>query len=267
MIGEEQPASTLAFCWRIERRDGAGLALTSHDSALLREGILYRPDPGVVPSAITRTLGLEPNSGEVAGALSSAALTATDLRLGRWNGARVTLSACDWQDESQPKTLLSGELGEVALEGESFSAELRGVAWRLNESVCPSTSPECRAEFGDKACRVDLANRTTRATVIAAAGVEIELDRNVGEDVLFGRFQYMSGANCGASTIVLAVTGRVVRLRDLPRAAVEPGCAVRVRQGCDKRFATCRSRFQNAANFRGEPHLPGNDLLTRYPGA
>ena len=34
-----------------------------------------------------------------------------------------------------------------------------------------------------------------------------------------------------------------------------------------KLFATCRDRFANAQNFRGEPHLPGNDLLTRYPGA
>ncbi|MBN8804942.1 MAG: phage BR0599 family protein, partial [Sphingopyxis terrae] len=30
--------------------------------------------------------------------------------------------------------------------------------------------------------------------------------------------------------------------------------------------ATGRSRFSNAVNFRGEAHLPGNDLLTRYPG-
>ena len=41
---------------------------------------------------------------------------------------------------------------------------------------------------------------------------------------------------------------------------------VSLTEGCDKRFATCRTRFANSANFRGEPHLPGNDLLTRYPG-
>jgi len=29
---------------------------------------------------------------------------------------------------------------------------------------------------------------------------------------------------------------------------------------------TCSARFGNAVNFRGEPYLPGNDLLTRYPG-
>ena len=35
--------------------------------------------------------------------------------------------------------------------------------------------------------------------------------------------------------------------------------------GCDKRFATCHNRFNNAVNFRGFPHIPGNDFVIRYP--
>lgn len=31
--------------------------------------------------------------------------------------------------------------------------------------------------------------------------------------------------------------------------------------GCDKSFATCRSKFGNGINFRGFPHLPGNDFI------
>jgi hypothetical protein len=38
-------------------------------------------------------------------------------------------------------------------------------------------------------------------------------------------------------------------------------------EGCDKSLATCATRFANMVNFRGEPYLPGIDLLTRYPGA
>ncbi len=53
----------------------------------------------------------------------------------------------------------------------------------------------------------------------------------------------------------------------LPAFAIEPGTPVELTEGCDRRFETCVARFANAANFRGEPHLPGNDLLTRYPGA
>ena len=58
-----------------------------------------------------------------------------------------------------------------------------------------------------------------------------------------------------------------MRLADPPTGPVAEGARVMLTQGCNKNFATCRDRFANAVNFRGEPYLPGNDLLTRYPGA
>ena len=38
--------------------------------------------------------------------------------------------------------------------------------------------------------------------------------------------------------------------------------------GCDKRFATCQAKFDNTLNFRGFPHMPGNDyvLAVARPG-
>ena len=36
-----------------------------------------------------------------------------------------------------------------------------------------------------------------------------------------------------------------------------------VTAGCDKRFRDLPRRFANAANFRGFPHMPGNDRLMR----
>lgn len=37
--------------------------------------------------------------------------------------------------------------------------------------------------------------------------------------------------------------------------------------GCDKRFTTCRNKFGNGVNFRGFPHLPGNDFIIGGTGA
>jgi uncharacterized phage protein (TIGR02218 family) len=44
-------------------------------------------------------------------------------------------------------------------------------------------------------------------------------------------------------------------------AIVAPGDAFVVTAGCDKSFATCRDRYGNFKNFRGFPHIPGNDFL------
>jgi uncharacterized phage protein (TIGR02218 family) len=260
--------TSIALCWKLERADGAGIALTSHDQALLNDGVLYEAAPGMMPASITRGLGLEPVSSEIAGALSAAALAESDLELGRWDGATVQLSASDWVDpEAVPITLLAGEVGTVTIDGDRFTADLSGASAKLDAAPCPATSAECRAHFGDKQCRVDLAGRTVLATVVSYSEGAMTLDQSVDDRFVLGRLRYMSGDNCGATTVVLSASGTVVQVRDIPRAAVECGCSVELREGCDKRFETCVSRFSNGVNFRGEPHLPGNDLLTRYPGA
>ena len=52
--------TSLALCWRLERLDGAGIGLTSHDEAVTIEGVRHEPTPGMTPAAVTRPLGLEP---------------------------------------------------------------------------------------------------------------------------------------------------------------------------------------------------------------
>jgi uncharacterized phage protein (TIGR02218 family) len=260
--------TSIALCWRLERCDGAGIGLTSHDQPIVRDDISFEPTPGMNPASIVRGLGLEPNSCEIAGALSSDAIDEGDLELGRWDAARVQLTAYDWGGPTElPIELLAGEVGAVSIKDEAFTADLLGAAVKLEAPVCPATSAECRAHFGDKDCRVDLAGRSLNATVVSVDGGSLTVDQAVDDRFVLGRLRYMSGANCGKSTVILTASGRMVGIRDLPRGIVEAGCRVELREACDKRFATCVSRFDNAANFRGEPHLPGNDLLTRYPGA
>lgn len=264
----EGELTSMALCWRLERPDGAGIGLTSHDRALTIGGLIHEPTPGITPAAIVRSAGLDPHSGEVGGALSSDALDERDLAVGRWNGATISLIAVDWNDPgAEPITLISGELGTVALAGDTFTAELNGAAAKLERPACPATSAECRAQLGDKSCRVDLAGRTLIARISAIADGELTLDQAVDERFLFGRLRYLDGENAGMASVILAASGDTVRPRDLALGAIEPGERVELREGCDKRFGTCSTRFANAVNFRGEPHLPGNDLLTRYPGA
>ena len=50
----------------------------------------------------------------------------------------------------------------------------------------------------------------------------------------------------------------------MPQAIAE-GDTFTVTAGCDKRFATCRDKFANVVNFRGFPHIPGNDFIVSYP--
>lgn len=264
----EGELTSLAFCWRLERRDGAGLALTSHDQRIERGGVAYTPSPGMIPAAIVRRRGLEPQSSEIDGAVSDEALTDDDLELGRWDGARVTLEALDWSAPDADGLLLtSGEIGPIAVADGGFTAELVGPAAALDAPACPTTSSECRARLGDRQCRVDLSGRRLEAVLVEQAEGRLMTSPAANEDFAAGEVVVVSGPMSGFRSPIINVEGGAAILRDPPRRAIGAGARLWLSQGCDKTFATCRERFGNAINFRGEPHLPGNDLLTRYPGA
>jgi len=62
----------------------------------------------------------------------------------------------------------------------------------------------------------------------------------------------------------MAATRCWVELWQALAQAPAPGTRVSVTAGCDKQFATCRGVFANAANFRGFPHMPGDDFVMQY---
>lgn len=262
------PLTSLAFCWLLERKDGAGLALTSHDEAVVAGGVRYEPAPGMTPASIRSSLGIEPQASEVAGSLSATAISEVDVFAGRWDGAALALRAVDWTvPEAEAVELVAGELGSITRRDEAFETELKGAAARLEAPVCPHTSPQCRARLGDKACRVDMAGRSVRAAVVSVAGTEVTLDQAVGPEFQFGQLRVLRGKASGERRTILGVSGPVVTMQMALAGMPVTGDLVELTEGCDRTLATCSGRFGNAANFRGEPHLPGNDLLTRYPGA
>ena len=80
-----------------------------------------------------------------------------------------------------------------------------------------------------------------------------------------GLVTFTAGANAGRAVEVKrhALSGAIATLElwQAPGAAIAPGDTLVVTAGCDKRLATCRERFANTLNFRGFPHMPGNDFL------
>ncbi|MGH6653326.1 MAG: DUF2163 domain-containing protein [Sphingopyxis sp.] len=259
---------TLAWCWRLARRDGVVVGLTSHDRDLMVDGTPYRAAPGMKPSALETKDSLEVETMDLEGAVSSAAIAAADLDAGRWDGAQLVLMVTDWSaPDAAPVVVARGELGAVERRGAAFAAELQGVLRSLDGPACPATSPSCRAALGDRACRIDLAPLTHVRRVVAVDGRTVTLDAPVAAGTLaFGELLWTQGAACGLASPVIADDGTVLTLAEAPGVLPDLPARVRLTEGCDRQLATCSARFANAANFRGEAHLPGNDLLTRYPG-
>jgi uncharacterized phage protein (TIGR02218 family) len=265
------PVTSAAYGWRLERRDGVTLAFTSHDRDIEIDGVRHLSSPGMLPSSILESLGVETDGLEVKGNLDSTAIRVEDLEAGRWSRARLTIYLFDWSAPSTGKRMLAtGELGEISYSSYGFEAELRGLTALLDRPVVPQTSPGCRAAFCDMACGLNQRRFAYEHLIQQAIAEQIVFASPLPGTInafAFGRLRWLDGANCGlVSDIASSAANHVILVRTPPFIPVA-GARVELIEGCDKTIATCSARFANAINFRGEPYLPGNDLLTRYPGA
>lgn len=254
-----------ATFWRVFRRDGVTLGFTSHNRNLTFEGVLHRAAPGMVPTAIRMTADLSEDSAGVDGVLSHSSIRATDLAAGLFDRAAVQIGIVDWET-LDCETLYSGTLGRIQDDGFSYSAELLSAKQALEQDLVPRTSPTCRARFCGPGCGLSAIKFTTRVELSA---VDPDLNRVSfagagGSNFVDGEVRFLDGPQTGIIFGVLSTNGNWMTLDRPISALLTPGIAAEIREGCDHTISTCASRFSNARNFRGEPFLPGNDLLARY---
>lgn len=84
-----------------------------------------------------------------------------------------------------------------------------------------------------------------------------------------GAFIFESGDNAGRLIEVKtwdAETNRIQLFLPAPYPVLV-GTTARIYPGCDKRLETCIDVFNNVLNFRGEPYIPGQDDILKYPDA
>ncbi len=267
-------ATTLCRCWRLVRADGAELGFTDHDRTVSFAGLDYEPGTGLDASDTVAHAGLQVGGLEVAGAFSSDRLDEADLNAGLYDNAGVETWLVNWADPAMRHLLATGSIGEVRREDGAFIAEIRGSAHALSQEQGRLFQLTCDADLGDARCGIDLTDPQWSAAA-TVTGFEdrqtIFCDLFAGKpDGFFDRglVTFTSGANAGAAMEVRRHRDEAARARiDLWLPMANPLAAAdtfSITAGCDKRFATCRDRFANAVNFRGFPHIPGNDFALSY---
>jgi uncharacterized phage protein (TIGR02218 family) len=266
-------ATTLCWCWKLMRRDGLVQGFTDHDAPLALGGVTYQAVSGFIASEVQSSLGLAVDNLTLAGALSAATLNGADLAAGLYDGAAIAIWRVNWCDVAQRVLMRAGTLGEVTRAGSAFTAEIRGLAQALNQPVGRVFGHLCDADLGDARC--GLAITAANGAVVTAADARrftvSGLDAAAAGDFTGGKLSFTSGANAGRTLEVKrhAVSGGIVSLElwQAMSEAVMAGDAFTVTPGCDKQFATCKTRFANAVNFRGFPFMPGNDAVVAAPHA
>lgn len=267
-------ATTLCWCWKLARKDGVLQGFTDHDLSVAFDGLTYEATSGFTASELHDSIGLSVDNLDVQGAITSDRLSEGDLLAGLYDDAEVEIYRVNWQQPAQRILMRSGSLGEVRRTEQSFVAEVRGLSHYLQQVQGRLYQYACDADLGDTRCGIDLSDASYRGSGVVSAVINERRFNVAGFDAFDqqwfqrGALTFNSGLNSGARHEVrqhsVIVDTVVVELWREPARDVAVGDAIVMTAGCDKVLATCRDKFANVTNYRGFPHMPGNDYLTAY---
>lgn len=267
-------ATTLAWCWRIERADGQIFGFTDHDRPLAFGGTSYEPESGFDASEIRAGSDMAVDAQDAAGAITSDRITETDILDGRWDNATIEVWRVNWNDTDQRVLMRRGNIGQVRRGKAAFVAEVRSLSHVLNQTIGRTFQYYCDAALGDARCGIDLDGPAYKGSgqIISVDADRVFTASGIGgfapDWFALGFVTWLSGANAGRRAEVArhSIFGGVVQI-ELFEPPVRPLAiddAFDIRAGCDKLLSTCRAKFANAINFRGFPHMPGDDAVVRY---
>ncbi len=269
-----QGVTTLCRAWAIVRADGKTFGFTDHDCTFAFEGITFKADTGLSAVALAQATGLSVDNSEAIGALSDAAIREDEIEAGRFDSAEVRSWLVNWANPDERQLQFRGSIGEIRRADGAFQAELRGLTEALNRPLGRVFQKPCTAVLGDGNCRFDLSTPGYQVEL----PVETVLDRRVfewdaleGFDVEWfvrGRLEVLSGEAAGLWGMIKFDRNegtRRIELWEPVRANVRVGDQVRLVAGCDRRFETCRLKFNNLLNYQGFPDIPGEDWIMAVP--
>ncbi|MBL4757035.1 MAG: DUF2163 domain-containing protein [Rhizobiales bacterium] len=268
-------ATTMCHCWRLIRNDGLVLGFTDHDHDLNFDGTDFVATGGFEKTDMVSGLGLGIDNLDVAGALQSERLDEDALSAGLFDNAVVEIFTVNWQELSQRLLIRKGNLGEVTRSGAGFSAEIRGIAHELNQPQGRVYQYVCDADLGDARCGIALADPLYSATAAISNVADNRLLQTsdlagyTADWFTRGLVTWTNGANASAAMEVkshrLEAGVAIIELWQPMRKSVLVGDMFAIQAGCNKLYGTCRDKFSNGLNFRGFPHMPGNDFVVSYP--
>ncbi len=268
-------ATTLAWCWRVIRRDGVVYGFTDHDRDVTFDGTTFEAASGFTGTDIRQSIGLSIDNLDVTGALQSERLNEADLAAGQFDNARIEIWRVNWTETDQRILIMTGSIGEVRRSETAFTAELRSLSHYLDQKQGRTYQFACDATLGDTRCSVDLEDPAYKGTGTVTAASTAYLFSASGLDgfaeVWFngGLLTWTLGANAGREMEVkrfslAGSTAQIELWRSMP-VTIETSDMFTIKAGCDKVFTTCKGKFSNGVNFRGFPHIPGNKYVMAYP--
>ena len=254
--------TTTSYCWKVERLDGTVLGFTDHDKTIEFEGVQFKATSAVASTNVQSKKDMSVDNLEVMGALDDDRISSKDINNGLYDAAFVTLYLVNWRDPSQRYIKQKGRIGNIVETDQIFNAEVRGLGDELQQIKGREYSFTCDAKLGDKRCGINLGDpKYTHTDTVKSAYYTHPYPNDYFSR---GIIKFNTGANAGVSREIKqdkkGQTPLPLVWERFP-SPVAIGDQYTLTVGCDKLYETCRSKFNNSANFRGFPFIPPRETV------
>lgn len=266
-----QDVTTLALCFDITRRDGTVFGFTGHDVSIEYDGVTYDPFSSADVTNLEQLASTDADNLEIKLAFDEDYITKEDVQKGLYDYAEMRLFVINYADTSMGIVkLISGNLGESELTEYGATAEMVSLGAKLKTKVGRVYGYKCDAELGDTRCGVDLSSYTVTGSITSVTDRRQCTDsgRSEADDYFkYGQITFTSGANSGWTREIKSFASGAFGLLFPMPYDIEVGDTYEASAGCSNYPEDCKDKFDNFVNYRGFPHLPGRDEITKYPDA
>lgn len=149
-----------------------------------------------------------------------------------------------------------------------FNLKCETQILKYNKQIVPFFSKTCRANLGDKYCKINLDNYSFQAIINDIVNNIIFIDEiRKFEDNYFKNGILKISNDCNNQykylqfNIDSQVKNKVVINCKSKQLGKYIGKIANLLPNCDKTFKSCCYKFNNRLNFRGEPYIPEDNII------
>lgn len=253
---------------KITRKDGNVFGYTDHDLPLTVNSITYIPAPGMQRINLTTTTDDTVSNQEFGSAWVDA--PEEDLIAGLFDNAEVETMICSWDNPGYGTyTVDRGNIGVIQWTADGFRADVQSHMRQLTRNIGFTYTANCRHQLFNQfnsrslgACTLNKSSYTFAGAVSSIGTQKLIFSvSGVGQADGFcsgGTLTWSTGDNAGVvSPVKKHTAGGTITIELMVPTPydIQVGDNFDITAGCDKTFATCKAKFNNAANFGGFPHI------------